>query len=140
MCLLEGIQDITAHLGEDEKLKGELQHLGLLQDLVLYLEEMQSEGDEHKRWPRLKHISIYRIAPFGQSVEKEAERLIDAGKVDMVAVAVSNLRRRMFALGVFVVIAVLVVVLNLPTWSLWVLVLYFFVPEEGKRVMLLGRR
>ncbi|KAF9124693.1 hypothetical protein BGW39_007959, partial [Mortierella sp. 14UC] len=138
MCLLEGVQDITAHLGDDEQLKSELQHLGLLQDVALCLERMQLEDDEHRRWPRLQRISIYRAAPFGESVEKEAERLIMAGKIDMVVVVVSNLRKQMFAFGVFVGIAVLVVALDLPTWSLWVFVLYFFVPEEGKEFMQLG--
>ncbi|KAK3810531.1 MAG: hypothetical protein JOS17DRAFT_780146 [Linnemannia elongata] len=43
LCLLEGVQDPTAHLGDDEQLKAQLQHLGLLKDVALFLEGMQME-------------------------------------------------------------------------------------------------
>ncbi|KAK3837424.1 MAG: hypothetical protein J3R72DRAFT_512715 [Linnemannia gamsii] len=52
MCLLEGVQDLTAHLGDDEQLKSELQHLGLLKDVALCLEgicdnqRLEGEGED----------------------------------------------------------------------------------------------
>ncbi|KAG0293837.1 hypothetical protein BGZ96_002221 [Linnemannia gamsii] len=141
LCLLEGVQDPTAHLGNDEQLKAQLEHLGLLKDVAFYLEgipmeENSDEGDvggRLKRWPRLQRVSIYRTATFGYTLEKEVERLIMVGKVEMSIVMMSTLKRHRHFLGTFVFIAVLVSALGLPKWPLWTVVVFLYLIAQDEK-------
>lgn len=137
LCLLEGVQDPTAHLGDDEHLKAQLQHLGLLKDVALFLEGMPREEDDGegscKRWSRLQRASIYRTVPFGYPLEREVERLILAGKVEMSAAVMSTLKRHRFFLGTFVFVAVLVFALGLPKWPLWSAVVCFYLIAQDEK-------
>ncbi|KAG0059863.1 hypothetical protein BGZ89_012745 [Linnemannia elongata] len=145
LCLLEGVQDPTAHLGDDEQLKAQLQHLGLLKDVALFLEEMpmeENDGEESlRRWPRLQRVSIYRSVPFGYPLEREVERLILAGKVKMSVVVGSSLKRHRVFLGTFVFVAMLVLALGLPKWPLWSVVVFFYLiaQDEKKKAARLAR-
>jgi hypothetical protein len=141
LCLLEGVQDPTAHLGNDEKLKAQLEHLGLLKDVALFLKRIPMEegsddedvGKRIKRWPRLQRISVYRTASFGRPLEREVERLILAGKVEMWVVVMSTLKRHRHFLCSFVFVAVLVSALGLPKWPLWTAVVFFYLIAQDER-------
>ncbi|KAG0216136.1 hypothetical protein BGX33_000473 [Mortierella sp. NVP41] len=77
LCQLEGVDDPTGHIG-DRQLQIELQHLGQLKDVVLFLEGLEEE--DAQVWPRLQRVSIYRASRFGQSLEKEVQRLLQTGR------------------------------------------------------------
>ncbi|KAF9928262.1 hypothetical protein FBU30_002529 [Linnemannia zychae] len=145
MCFLEGIQDPTAHLDGDNQIKAQLSHLGLLRDVVIFLENMHRNDNVEeegclKRWPRLQRLSVYHAAPFGQSTEKEVERLILAGAVDMSVELSAILSRHSYALIAFMSIAVLAAVLDLPLQSYVPLELHSLPhsPFKGVKISPLG--
>ncbi|KAG0208034.1 hypothetical protein BGX33_006503 [Mortierella sp. NVP41] len=65
--------------GQDSELHKSLEHLGLLKDVVMMLEEDMTErepGDTQGCWIDLRRMSIYTGNRLGESLESEYERLL----------------------------------------------------------------
>jgi len=130
LCQLEGVQDPTSHIG-DNQLKAAIQNLGLLRDVALYLlDEMQPKEKNPHLWPRLQRISIYRSARFGVPLKKEVERLLIAGKKERALLSLSTITKHSHAVVAMASVAVLVLGLGLPTWSLLSFSLYYFLLKD----------
>ncbi|KAK3806221.1 MAG: hypothetical protein JOS17DRAFT_767662 [Linnemannia elongata] len=75
---------VSARSGQDDaELEQSMQHLGLLEDVVLLLKEIDATSDNNtttnlgsKCWPNLKRMSIYSGNSLGESLDRECERLV----------------------------------------------------------------
>ncbi|OAQ34607.1 hypothetical protein K457DRAFT_121757 [Linnemannia elongata AG-77] len=59
----------------DEGLRDKLQRLGLLEDVALEIQKMDSDP-KFICWPRLQWLSMFLDSGFGQSPEREVERVL----------------------------------------------------------------
>ncbi|KAF9143018.1 hypothetical protein BG015_000575 [Linnemannia schmuckeri] len=70
----------------DTELEQSLQHLGLLEDVVLLLKEIDTNNNHSninpgsKCWPNMRRMSIYSGNSLGESLEREYGRLLKASE------------------------------------------------------------
>ncbi|KAH7059958.1 hypothetical protein BKA57DRAFT_498972 [Linnemannia elongata] len=79
-----GNKAVVARSGQDDtEPEQSLRHLGLLEDVVLLLKEIDTTSNnsttttlESKCWPKMKRMSIYSGNILGESLDREYERLV----------------------------------------------------------------